>query len=179
MTKEGTNARRVTFSKCQPGLFKKAGEVSTLCAVETALILLSPRGKPFYLGRPSVGAVLDRSERPKMACIDANQRAQIDRDRNIEEIKKQYAHLLDQLKVGKEGGKELDDIKALPFEKFSFAEFKVFDEWLEDVEKAVDKRRMELLALEASSSTPRPRAADASIGSQTDDEPRNAEAGNE
>ncbi|KAI3409384.1 GPI ethanolamine phosphate transferase 1 [Psidium guajava] len=179
MTEDGANGRRATFSKRRPGLFKKASDVSTLCAVETAIVLLSPRGKPFYFGRPSVGAVLDnRSERPKMACIDVDQQAQTDRDRNIEEIKKQYADLLDQLKVGKEGGKELDNIKALPFENFSFTEFKVFDEWLEELEKAVDKRRMDLLASEASSSTTCPRAIDASVGSQTDEcgDPRNAES---
>ncbi|KAF8031786.1 hypothetical protein BT93_D0871 [Corymbia citriodora subsp. variegata] len=150
MTKEG-----------QQGLFKKVSEGCVLCAVEMAIIVLSPRGKPFNFGHPSADA------------------AQTDRDQTLEKLNKQYADVLEQLKVGAE---ELNDIKVLRFEKFSLYEFLVFGKWLEDVEKAVDKRRTELLASEASSSTPCPRAIDASIISQTNDkcgDPRKSEAGNE
>ncbi|XP_030553580.2 agamous-like MADS-box protein AGL62 [Rhodamnia argentea] len=120
MTKEGANAGRVTSSKSRPGLFEKASEASTLCAVEMAPILLSLRGKPFYFGHPSADAVRDRSEGPKMACIDANQQDETDGDKNLEELNKQYADLLEQLKAGMQGTEELDDIKPPQFENFSF-----------------------------------------------------------
>ncbi|KAL3723193.1 hypothetical protein ACJRO7_035381 [Eucalyptus globulus] len=170
MTKEGANARQVTSSERRPALFKKVSEVCALCAVEMGIIVLSPRGKPFYFGHSPVDA----------AYIDAIQQAQTDRDQILEEMNKQYADVLKQLKVGMKGAKELDDIKPLRFENLSFSEYVAVDEWLEDVEKAVGKRRMELLALEASSSTPCPRAIDASVGSGTDDgcgDPGKAEAG--
>jgi len=95
-------------------------------------------------------------------------------------MNKQYADVLKQLKVGMKGAEELDGIMPLRFENLSFSEFMVVNEWQEDVEKAVDKRRMDLLVLEASSSTPCPRAIDASVGSGTDDgcgDPGKAEAG--
>ncbi|XP_056169860.1 agamous-like MADS-box protein AGL62 [Syzygium oleosum] len=173
MTKGSANARQVTFSKPRPGLFKKASEVYARCAIEMAIIVLSPRGKPFYFGHPSVDAVLDRFEHPKMACIDAIQQAQTDRAQVLEKMNKQYADVLEQLKVGMEGAKELNDIKPLRFENFSFNDFMVFKKWLEDLEKAVEKRRMELLALEA---------INGSIRSKNDDkccDPRKAEVGNE
>ncbi|XP_039158468.1 agamous-like MADS-box protein AGL62 [Eucalyptus grandis] len=166
MTKEGANARRATFLKCQPGLLKAASELYAFCAVEMAIIVLSPGGEPFYFGHPSVDVAVDMREHPKMASIDATRQAQTDRDQILKKLNKQYAYVLEQLKVGMKGAKELDDIKPLRIESLSFSELMIVDEWLEDVEKAVDLRSMDLLALEASSSTPCPRSTDASIRSE-------------
>jgi len=58
----------------------------------------------------------------------------------------------------------------------------VFRKWLEDAENAVDKRRTELWALKASSSTPCPGAIKASFRSQNNDkcdDPCKAQVGNE
>ncbi|XP_010030754.2 agamous-like MADS-box protein AGL62 [Eucalyptus grandis] len=181
MTKEGANARQATSSKRRPGLLKKASELYAFCAIEMAIIVLSPRGKPFYFGHPSVDATVDMREHPKMACIDATQQAQTDRQQILEKLNKQYADVLEQLKAGMKGAKELSDIKPLRFENFSFNDFVVFGKWLEDVENAVDKRRTELLALESSSSTPCPGAIKASVRSQNDDkcdDPCKAQVGN-
>ncbi|XP_039158469.1 agamous-like MADS-box protein AGL62 [Eucalyptus grandis] len=146
MTKEGANARQATSSKRRPGLLKKASELYAFCAIEMAVIVLSPRGKPFYFGHPSVDATVDKREHPKMACIDATQQAQTDRQQILEKLNKQYVDVLEQLKAGMEGAKEMSDIKPLRFKNFSFNDFVVFGKWLEDVENAVDKRRTELLA---------------------------------
>ena len=51
---------QVTFSKRRAGLFKKAGELSILCGVNVAVIAVSPAGKVFSFGSPSVDAVIDR-----------------------------------------------------------------------------------------------------------------------
>ncbi|MBA0769283.1 hypothetical protein Gotri_018030 [Gossypium trilobum] len=44
---ENPTSRQVTFSKRRNGLLKKAFELSVLCDVEVALIIFSPRGKPY------------------------------------------------------------------------------------------------------------------------------------
>lgn len=57
---ERESNRLVTFSKRRTGLFKKASEISTLCGVEIAIIVLSLAGKPFSFGSPDVESVLNR-----------------------------------------------------------------------------------------------------------------------
>ncbi|KAL9232255.1 hypothetical protein vseg_007383 [Gypsophila vaccaria] len=53
-----SSSRLVTFSKRRSGLFKKANEISTLCAAEVAIIVFSPGGKPFSFGQPNVEKVV-------------------------------------------------------------------------------------------------------------------------
>ncbi|KAK3432806.1 hypothetical protein EUGRSUZ_D00313 [Eucalyptus grandis] len=52
--------RQVTFSKRRTGLFKKANELAILCAVQIAIIVFSPGGKPFSFGHPNVESILHR-----------------------------------------------------------------------------------------------------------------------
>ncbi|CAI0451927.1 unnamed protein product [Linum tenue] len=54
------SCRQVTFSKRRTGLFKKANELATLCAVQIAIIVFSPGGKPFSFGNPGVEPVVGR-----------------------------------------------------------------------------------------------------------------------
>lgn len=51
---------QVTFSKRRAGLFKKASELSTLCAAETAVVVFSPGNKPHSFGHPDVETVTNR-----------------------------------------------------------------------------------------------------------------------
>ncbi|GMI85980.1 AGAMOUS-like 29 [Hibiscus trionum] len=55
-----SSSRQVTFSKRRTGLFKKANELATLCAVQVAIVVFSPGGKPYSFGHPSVEEVADR-----------------------------------------------------------------------------------------------------------------------
>ncbi|KAM0824180.1 hypothetical protein ACQ4PT_070381 [Festuca glaucescens] len=57
---ERKEARQVCFSKRRPGLFKKAGELATLCGAEVAAVAFSPGGNAFSFGHPSVESVLGR-----------------------------------------------------------------------------------------------------------------------
>jgi SRF-type transcription factor (DNA-binding and dimerisation domain) len=57
---ENEEARQVCFSKRRNGLFKKASELSTLCGAEICIVFLSPAGKAFSFGHPSVDSVADR-----------------------------------------------------------------------------------------------------------------------
>lgn len=56
---EDTKARHVTFSKRRSGIFKKASELCTLCAVEIAIIIFSPAGKAHSFGNPSPNYVIN------------------------------------------------------------------------------------------------------------------------
>jgi hypothetical protein len=51
---------KVCFSKRRSGLFKKAGELSTLCGVDVALVIFSPGQKVYSFGYPNVDTVIDR-----------------------------------------------------------------------------------------------------------------------
>ncbi|CAI0475103.1 unnamed protein product [Linum tenue] len=54
------SCRQVTFSKRRTGLFKKANELATLCAVQIVIVVFSPGGKPFSFGNPGVEPLVDR-----------------------------------------------------------------------------------------------------------------------
>ncbi|KAK2384200.1 agamous MADS-box protein AGL29 [Trifolium repens] len=53
-----SNARQVTFSKRQTGLFKKANELSILSGAEVAIVMFSPGNKPYSFGHPRVDVVV-------------------------------------------------------------------------------------------------------------------------
>nr|XP_017256371.1 PREDICTED: agamous-like MADS-box protein AGL62 [Daucus carota subsp. sativus] len=51
---------KVTFSKRRSGLFKNASELSTLCGVEIAIIVFSPRKIVFSFGYSNVEQIFDK-----------------------------------------------------------------------------------------------------------------------
>ncbi|KAL6517531.1 hypothetical protein OROMI_033232 [Orobanche minor] len=57
---ENETNRQVTFSKRRAGLFKKASELSTLCGVESAIVVFSPSEKAHSFGSPSVETITNR-----------------------------------------------------------------------------------------------------------------------
>ncbi|KAF9684174.1 hypothetical protein SADUNF_Sadunf04G0090300 [Salix dunnii] len=80
-----SNSRQVTFSKRRTGVFKKANELATLCAVQIAIIVFSPGGKPFSFGHPGVEFVarrfLNRDKKPKVSIgsvVDSQQEARLE-----------------------------------------------------------------------------------------------------
>ncbi|KAK8587944.1 hypothetical protein V6N12_022406 [Hibiscus sabdariffa] len=60
---ENATSRQVTFSKRRSGLLKKAFELSVLCDVEVALIIFSPRGKPYEFASSSMQETIERYRR--------------------------------------------------------------------------------------------------------------------
>lgn len=181
-TNKASNALEAAFSKRQSALFKKASELCALYTVEIAIILFSPSGMPFSFGHPSVGAVLDRFENPKAYGNTASQQVQTNGDQTLDELNKQYADVLERLKVAKKRAKKLQHVKPLDIDNLSFEQLMVYKMALTDLKEKLDKRRMEIMALEASSSTPSPAAIDASVISQTDEkhgDPRDAKVGEE
>ncbi|KAI6699411.1 hypothetical protein NL676_013735 [Syzygium grande] len=149
-----------------------------------SIILFSCNGKLFSFGHPSVGTVLDRFEHPKTACTAGSQQSQTNGDQTLIELNKQYVDVLEQLKAAKKRAKELQHVMPSEIQNLSMQQLMVFKEALTDLKEKVDKRRMELMASDASRSTPCPKAIDASVSviSQTDDkhcDPREAKVGEE
>nr|CAN77874.1 hypothetical protein VITISV_025679 [Vitis vinifera] len=61
--------RRIVFSKCKRGLFKKAAELSILCGADTAIVVFSPQGNIVHsFGSPSVDSIINRflSQNPRV-----------------------------------------------------------------------------------------------------------------
>ncbi|KAI3470138.1 hypothetical protein Pfo_026801 [Paulownia fortunei] len=57
---ENETNRQVTFSKRCAGLFKKASELSTLCGVESAIVVFSAGNKAHSYGNPNVDTIATR-----------------------------------------------------------------------------------------------------------------------
>ncbi|XP_074274309.1 MADS-box transcription factor 23-like isoform X2 [Silene latifolia] len=57
---ENKSSRQVTFSKRRNGLFKKAEELSVLCACDIAVIVYSSTGRLFKFSNLSMEQILDR-----------------------------------------------------------------------------------------------------------------------
>ncbi|XP_054799566.1 agamous-like MADS-box protein AGL29 isoform X2 [Prosopis cineraria] len=139
--------KHVTFSKRRFGIFKKASELCTLCAVEMVLIIFSPGGKPYSFSHPSSEAVINRlvtgSADPK---IDHEERAE--REARLAELNKHCCDLNAQLKEEKKRGKELKKrMMNLPdIEKMNREELMKMKTSLEDLRVRVRNRKEELLA---------------------------------
>ncbi|GLJ26988.1 hypothetical protein SUGI_0528650 [Cryptomeria japonica] len=57
---ENTTNRQVTFSKRRSGLFKKAKEISILCAADVAVIVFNNTGRLFDFASSSMKRILER-----------------------------------------------------------------------------------------------------------------------
>ncbi|KAL4290688.1 hypothetical protein GQ457_14G017320 [Hibiscus cannabinus] len=82
-----------TFSKRRAGLFKKASELSTLCAAEVVIVVFSPGKKVYSFGHPSVDDVIARflgHERPETSEIEAHHSANmIDLQMHLDQVTSQ------------------------------------------------------------------------------------------
>ncbi|KAI4387151.1 hypothetical protein MLD38_005001 [Melastoma candidum] len=68
-----TSTRQSEFTRRVEELFELARELCALCAVEIAIVVFSPDGRPYTFGYPSVEAVLEkyRRERAESASNDS------------------------------------------------------------------------------------------------------------
>ncbi|XP_071740989.1 agamous-like MADS-box protein AGL29 [Rutidosis leptorrhynchoides] len=57
---DNERVRSVTLSKRHGGLFKKAGELATLCGVHIAITVFTVGGKPLSFGSPSLWSVINK-----------------------------------------------------------------------------------------------------------------------
>ncbi|KAK7319086.1 hypothetical protein RJT34_03799 [Clitoria ternatea] len=89
--------RRVSFSKRQAGLFKKAFELSVLCGAQIATIL-------FSIGHPGVDPVVEKFRRQNHSSNETPSSAAI-----IDKLNAQLVNLTEQLREEKKKGKALDE----------------------------------------------------------------------
>ncbi|KAI3903440.1 hypothetical protein MKW98_032094 [Papaver atlanticum] len=112
-------SRQVTFTKRKEGIYKKACQLNTLCAAETAAVLFAPPGAPFSFGEPSVESVGDRylaggRSLPEDALIKA------ERDGRNAELDTQYNISLKRQEDAQVRGKELAETKKADSDLFGW-----------------------------------------------------------
>ncbi|GLT44224.1 hypothetical protein SLA2020_181350 [Shorea laevis] len=171
-----SDAPEVAFSKRCSELFKEASELSTLCAVETALVIFSPEGKAFSFGHPSVDSVLNRLVNSGKPDSDSSQHAQDDDEATLEELTKKCSALLEELEAAQKRNDKLKEmleedqrrmnLLTRPLDELSIEELKmvtsIADELLEKVE-----RKKELLVGSAAPAAISGGESDASVGDPT------------
>ncbi|KEH16667.1 MADS-box transcription factor family protein, partial [Medicago truncatula] len=103
---------QVTFSKCRSGLFKKAGEICTLCGADAALVVFSPSGKLFSFGHPNLDTVIycylslvPPQNNGTMQFIEANRNA------NVRELNAQLTQINNMMHAEKKIGDELSNLR--------------------------------------------------------------------
>ncbi|TYH73764.1 hypothetical protein ES332_D05G351400v1 [Gossypium tomentosum] len=67
---ENDDDQLITFLKRQLGIYKKIGELSSLCGNEIFFIIFSPAGKPFTFGHPSIESIANRFLNGNIPVID-------------------------------------------------------------------------------------------------------------
>ncbi|KZV41309.1 hypothetical protein F511_38700 [Dorcoceras hygrometricum] len=99
------NARVVTFSKRRNGLFKKATELSTLCAAKIAIIIFSPCNRAYSFGNPNVDYVIDQF-RNHFPVADP---VAFVRGTNMQQLKDRCDEINEELEMKKRKGKEMEE----------------------------------------------------------------------
>lgn len=142
---EHEDARYVTFSKRKGSLFKKACELCVLTKAEIAIIILSPGGKIFSLGHPSVDSIidrfLDRSPQHDVSLLDSYLEA------NMLEVSHEYNAVNLQMDAEKKRGEQLQLQQNLtypwweaPIENLSLRELERFKASLENLKQSIADR---------------------------------------
>lgn len=108
---QGTDARQVSCPKRRSGLFKKASELCTLCAVETALVIFSPSGKILPPGHPAVETIIKQLALAGKPDSGLTQLAETEHEATLRALNKEYHDLLEQLEAEKKRGEKLAQLK--------------------------------------------------------------------
>lgn len=151
------SSRQVTFSKRRSGLFKKANELSTLCAVRVAVIVFSPGGKPFSFGHPSVDSVVSQfSSRPRGGIGGLTRE---DETATAEEMSRRLGEVGRMLEAEKRKGKVLEMMMTMMRKGMTEEEIEAIEELglgeLQELKAAmeVERRRVRMQAREAEASS--------------------------
>ncbi|KAM7251913.1 hypothetical protein ACFE04_023796 [Oxalis oulophora] len=87
---------QVTFSKRRGGLFKKAGELSVLSGADVAVLLFSPKDKPFFFAHPNLNTVFNHFSNENQ-YYDDHEEAQLS-EHDIKKYNDEYEESLKVLK---------------------------------------------------------------------------------
>ncbi|KAJ4837200.1 hypothetical protein Tsubulata_028142 [Turnera subulata] len=149
-----SGSRQVTFSKRRTGLFKKANELATLCAVQIVVIVFSPGGKPFSFGNPNVESVtrrfLNQEKKPRVNTRAAH--AEQKQEAKLDKLNDELNDLLKELQVEKRTGELLEQLlkengmKAKSLDEQSLDELLMRKEALDDLHENLRKHLTEVEA---------------------------------
>lgn len=152
-----SSSRQVTFSKRRSGLFKKANELSTLCAAQVGIVVFSPGGRPYSFGHPSVEAVAERFlNQDDSKPNDSIPGQQADSSKE-EKLSQQLNDILKEVEAENKRGEKLDKaIEASGKHKYGkpIDELNIHEllEMKESMEKLRENLKVRVSEIEASSS---------------------------
>ncbi|XVF17454.1 hypothetical protein REPUB_Repub10bG0123400 [Reevesia pubescens] len=160
---QGADVRQIAFYRRRSGLFKKASELCTLCAVETALVVFSPGGKAFCFGHPGVYTIMNRFANSGKPDFDAIHRA-AEQEATLRQLNKQYSDLLEKLKAEKIRGEQLKQMRMesrsqgqrlvdRPIDELNLEEMLTLKSMIEEFKEKL-RKRMQELSIEPAASTP-------------------------
>ncbi|KAF8093267.1 hypothetical protein N665_0385s0016 [Sinapis alba] len=134
---QDTNTKQVTFSKRRLGLFKKAGELATLCNAEVGIMVFSPGNKPYPYGSPSFGLVAERynNESEDSDGCETSRNGRANRARQEKKISKRLNTIMEQVEAEKKRGEDLQNQLETageeefdkPIEELSLEELKEYE----------------------------------------------------
>ncbi|KAJ0249646.1 hypothetical protein HA466_0151090 [Hirschfeldia incana] len=136
---QDTNTKQVTFSKRRLGLFKKAGELATLCNAEVGIMVFSPGNKPYPYGSPSFELVAERynneNESEDSDSGETSGNGRRTRARQEKRICKRLNSIMEQVEAEKKRGEDLQNQLETagekkfdkPIEELSLEELKEYE----------------------------------------------------
>ncbi|XP_059077526.1 MADS-box transcription factor 23 isoform X2 [Cryptomeria japonica] len=133
---ENTTNRQVTFSKRRSGLFKKAKEISILCAADVAVIVFNNTGRLFDFASSSMKRILERYRNASGGIAWNNEYKQmLSQFRNLREENEELR-------------KELSCVTGEDVETFTPKQLGYLEENLVLAAKKVRERKIEVLKYE-------------------------------
>ncbi|KAJ6936609.1 agamous-like MADS-box protein AGL62 [Populus alba x Populus x berolinensis] len=151
---ENEDDRLITFSKRRSGIYKKASELVTLCGAEVAVLVLSPAGKAFSFGHPSIESVANRFLGQNIAPNDnTHPLVEAHRKVRINDLNQQHNELLSEMEAERDRGKLLKEGTSgksgqgwweAPIDELSLQELKQMSVMLEEFHKNLHKKINEL-----------------------------------
>ncbi|GER30055.1 MADS-box transcription factor family protein [Striga asiatica] len=130
-----------TFSKRRRGLFKKAGELSTLCGASTGIIVFSPTNNPFSFWHPSIQPVIQRFRNPTLPIDDLTRSIEDNTEGRLRNHNTRLDEVLDEKDITLQREKQMDEIdqsreknwwEQTPVESLNQDQLKEWTAWFED-----------------------------------------------
>ncbi|XP_030470730.2 agamous-like MADS-box protein AGL29 [Syzygium oleosum] len=152
-----SSTRQVTFSKRRTGLFKKANELAILCAVQIAIIVFSPGGKPFSFGHPNVESIVHRFRNQEQTPDEGTSKDAESHDKSMtdDNLNQRLLDLLKRLNAEEKRGETLEKVvKAKraakgqpPVDQLGLPELRVLKSSLEDLREKLQDRIKDMEAI--------------------------------
>ncbi|KAK1365206.1 MADS-box transcription factor 47-like [Heracleum sosnowskyi] len=135
--------RQVTFTKRRQGLFKKAGQLHSMCDADVAVIAFSLAGNAYAFGDPSVSSILDRYRQAGAASPEDIYPVAV----NLTAAEKKVGEILEKAAETKgAGGRSVWDKEV---EKLGFGEIEEMENAVEEMKKLIGLQKRRILSNES------------------------------